>query len=91
METPSQGYSQAGCRESSAKLAPREIAPHRKGVLPISIQSVYSFQIIVPVVQRTEQGFPNAKTSFLQAFVEVIHSTQIVAQVCVNIYYDHPE
>jgi hypothetical protein len=47
MEMPSQGYSQAGCRESSAKLAPREIAPHRKGVLPISIQSVYSFQIIV--------------------------------------------
>jgi len=39
METPSQGYSQAGCRESSAKLATREIAPHRKGVLPISVQT----------------------------------------------------
>jgi hypothetical protein len=38
---------------------PQEIAPHRKGLLPISIQSVYSFQIIVPVVQRIEQGFPN--------------------------------
>src|SRR5439155_19714833 len=63
-EMPSQGYSQAGCRESSAKLATREIAPHRKGVLPISIQSVYSFQIIVPVVQRIEQGFPKPKRHF---------------------------
>jgi hypothetical protein len=77
MEMPSQGYSQAGCRESSAKLAPREIAPHRKGVLPISIQSVYSFQIIVPVVQRIEQGFAKAKTAFLQGFAQVISSAQI--------------
>jgi hypothetical protein len=30
-------------------------------LLPIPIQAVYSLQIIVPVVQRTEQGFPNAK------------------------------
>jgi hypothetical protein len=29
--------------------------------LPISIQSVYSFQIIVPVVQRIEQGFPKER------------------------------
>ena len=77
MEMPSQGYSQAGCRESSAKLAPREIAPHRKGVLPISIQSVYSFRIIVSVVQRIERRFPNAKTAFLQQFAEVISSAQI--------------
>jgi len=78
MEMPSQGYSQAGCRESSAKLAPREIAPHRKGVLPISIQSVYSFQIIVPVVQRIEQGFPNAKMAFLHQFANVISSAQFI-------------
>ena len=77
MEMPSQGYSQAGCRESSAKLAPREIAPHRKGVLPISIQSVYSFQIIVPVVQRIEQGFPKAKTAFLLDFASVISNEQM--------------
>src|SRR5438093_9801140 len=77
MEIPSQGYSQAGCRESSAKLAPRQIAPHRNGVLPISIQSVYSFQIVVPVVQRIEQGFPNSKTAFLHLFTHVISSTQV--------------
>ncbi len=77
MEMLSQGYSQAGCRESSAKLAPREIAPHRKGVLPISIQSVYSFQIIVPVVQRIEQGFPKSKTSFLQKYAGLVSGEQI--------------
>src|SRR5437899_13085090 len=72
MEMPSQGYSQAGCRESSAKLAPREIAPHRKGVLPISIQSAYSFQIILPVVLRVEQGLPKGKTSCLQKYAGVV-------------------
>ena len=77
MEMPSQGYSQAGCQESSAKLAPREIAPHRNGILPISIQSVYSFQIIVPVVQRTEQGFPKAKTAFLQESPNEVRNTQL--------------
>src|SRR5204863_7904705 len=46
------------------KARPREIAPHYKGVLPISIQSVYSSQI-VPVVQRIERRIPNAKTAFL--------------------------
>src|SRR5213596_2737392 len=83
-EMPSQGYSQAGCRQSSAKLAPREIAPHRKGVLPISIQSVYSFQIIVPVVQRIEQGFPKAKTAFLLDFASVISSEQMTGFECVK-------
>ena len=77
MEMPSQAYSQAGCRESSAKLAPREIAPHRKGVLPILIRFVYSFQIIVPVVQRIEQGFPKAKTAFLLDFASVISNEQM--------------
>jgi hypothetical protein len=45
--------------------------------LPISIQSVYSFQIIVPVVQRKEQGFPNAKTLLSQEFAQVISRAQI--------------
>jgi hypothetical protein len=79
MEIPSQGYSQAGCRESSARLAPREIAPHRKRVLPVSIQSVYSFQIIVPVVQRIERGFPKGKTAFLLEFADVVSSEQMTA------------
>jgi hypothetical protein len=39
------------------RKAPREIAPRRKGVLPISIQSVYSVQVIVPVVQRIERRY----------------------------------
>jgi hypothetical protein len=51
---------------------PQEIAPHRKGLLPISIQSVYSFQIIVPVVQRIEQGFPNSKRLFRHASTKQI-------------------
>jgi hypothetical protein len=33
---------------------------------PIVVQAVYSLQIIVPVVQRTEQRFPKGKTQFLQ-------------------------
>jgi len=41
----------------------QEIAAVPPGILPISIQSVYSFQIIVPVVQRIEQGFPKGKTA----------------------------
>jgi hypothetical protein len=66
MEMPSQGYSQAGCRESSGKLATREIAPHRKGVLPISIQSVYSFQIVVPVVQLSQRETQPIVQGFVQ-------------------------
>src|SRR5437868_9943889 len=41
----------------------REIAAHCNGRFPISIQFVYFFQFIVPVVQRIEQGFPNPKAS----------------------------
>jgi hypothetical protein len=37
-------------RNKSLRIAPL--------LLPIAIQAVYSFQIIVPVVQRIEQGFP---------------------------------
>jgi hypothetical protein len=42
----------------------RQQSPPKKSVrialplLPIAIQAVYSLQIIVPVVQRIEQGFP---------------------------------
>jgi len=35
------------------------------------------FQIIVPVVQRTEQGFPKAKTAFLLDFASVISNEQM--------------
>jgi hypothetical protein len=45
--------------------------------LPISIQSVYSFPIIVPVVQRKEQGFPTGKMAFfLQEFADIISGAQ---------------
>ena len=33
----------------------------------------------VPVVQRIEQGFPNAKKGFLQEFADVISSEQMTA------------
>jgi hypothetical protein len=49
--------STADNREQSR--GPREIAGHCNGSLLVSIQFVYSFQIIVPVVRRKEQGFPN--------------------------------
>ena len=56
--------------------APEKKVAHRNGVLPISIQSIYSLQIIVPVVQRIEQGFPKDKTAFLQESPNDIRSTQ---------------
>jgi hypothetical protein len=46
-------------------------------LLPIAIQAVYSLQIIVPVVQRTEQGFPKAKTTFLLESPNDIRSIQL--------------
>jgi hypothetical protein len=80
MEYPSQGYSQAGCRESSAKLAPSESprtatvscpSPFNPCILPAYIS--------VPVVQRIEQGFPKAKTAFLLEFADVVSSEQVTA------------
>jgi len=59
MEMPSQGYSQTGCRESSAKVAFKKSLRAARVSGTTSIQSVYSFKSIVPVVQRIEQGFPN--------------------------------
>jgi hypothetical protein len=64
---------------SSAKIAFAKSPPTANSTLPISIQSVYSFPIIVPVVQRTEQGFPNAKMRFLQEFADVVSSEQMTA------------
>jgi hypothetical protein len=59
-----------------SKARPLEIAAHCNGNLPISIQFVYSFQIIVPVVQRIEQGFAKDKTVFLHELTAVISSAQ---------------
>jgi hypothetical protein len=33
--------------------------------------------VVVPVVQRIEQGFPNAKTSFSQEFADIISNSQM--------------
>jgi len=46
-------------------------------LLPIAVQSVYAFQIVVPVVQRIEQGFPKGKTAFLQESPNDIRSIQL--------------
>jgi hypothetical protein len=53
-------------------------------LLPIAIQAVYSFEIIVPVVQRTEQGFPKDKTAFLLEFADVIGCAQIAVFKCLE-------
>jgi hypothetical protein len=42
-------------------------------------RTVYSFQIIVPVVQRIEQGFHKGKTAFLLEFADVVSSEQMTA------------
>jgi hypothetical protein len=47
--------------------APKKSLRIAQPLLPIAIQTVYSFQIIVPVVQRIEQGFPKDKTAFSAA------------------------
>jgi hypothetical protein len=72
----------AGSRARS--WPPREIAPDRNGILPISNQSVYSFQIVVPVVQRIEQGFPKGKMALLQEFADVIGCAQIALSKCLG-------
>jgi hypothetical protein len=38
---------------------------------------VFFLDLSVPVVQRTEQGFPKGKTAFFQEFADVISSAQI--------------
>jgi hypothetical protein len=44
--------------ESRAQSRPKKTLRITPPLLPIAIQAVYSLQIIVPVVQRIEQGFP---------------------------------
>jgi hypothetical protein len=70
-------HNSASGRMSRTKPGFAKSPPTANSTLPTSIQSVYSFPIIVPVVQRTEQGFPNGKTAFLQQSAHVIISAQI--------------
>ena len=63
--------------QSREESSPSRLTSRRNGVLPISIQSVYSLQIFVPVVQRAEQGFPKTKTAFLQESPNDIRSIQL--------------
>ena len=67
-------FTQLPIVESKAPKKSLRIAPP---LLPIAIQTVYSFQIIVPVVQRIEQGFPKDKTAFLQESPNDIRSIQL--------------
>ena len=62
---------------SRGKLPFQDWPRAAEGVLPISIQSVYSLQVIVPVVQRIEQGFPKGKAAFLQESPNDIRSIQL--------------
>ena len=63
--------------DSREQSRPREIAADRNGNLLTSIQSVYPFSnVLVLVVQRKEQGFPKAKTVFLQESAAVIRTAQ---------------
>jgi hypothetical protein len=66
------------------KAPPKKSLRIAPPLLPISIQSVYSFQIIVPVVQRIEQGFPKGKMAFLQEFADVIGCAQIALSKCLG-------
>ena len=54
----------------------QEIAAHCNGRFPISIQFVYFFQFIVPVVQRIEQEFPKTKLAFHHTLSAVFSATQ---------------
>jgi len=67
-----------------SKARPGEIAAHCNGILPISVQSVYSFQIIVPVVQRIERRFPKGKMAFLQQSAYVISCAQTAVFKCLE-------
>src|ERR1043166_1170840 len=52
----------AESREQSLPKQSLRVAPP---LLPIPNRSVFSFQIVLPLVQRTEQGFANSKRNFL--------------------------
>ena len=63
MEMPSQGYSQAGCRESSAKVAFKKSLRVARVPCPSPFNPFILSTLPVPVVQRIEQGFPNPTDS----------------------------
>ena len=71
-------YSCVCCPESRAKRVEKSLR-RAPSPLPIAIQAVYSLQIIVPVVQRTEQGFPKGKARFSHEFAKLINSAQTTA------------
>ena len=77
-------------RLSRTKLAVAKSSPTANSALPISIQSVYFFEIIVPVVQRTEQGFPKGKTVFLLEFADVSSCEHLTIFKVLNNCYHHP-
>ena len=70
--------STADSREQSPP--PPEIAARCNGSLPISIQFVYSFQIIVPVVQRKEQEFPKTKLAFYHTSSAIVSVTRLLVR-----------
>jgi hypothetical protein len=70
--------------ESRQQSPPKKSVRIAPPLLPIAIQAVYSLQIIVPVVQRIEQGFPKGKMAFLQEFADVIGCAQIALSKCLG-------
>jgi hypothetical protein len=73
-----------------SKARSREIAAAGPSILSNSIQRVYSFHIVVPVVQRIEQGFPNSKDPVRQCFTKQICSYLESSFVLLNppIFFD---
>jgi hypothetical protein len=64
-------------RPSRSKLAVHGMVANRGDQLA----QLHSIRLLfldfsVPVVQRTEQGFPKGKTAFLQELADLISSTQ---------------
>jgi len=77
MEMPSQGYSQAGCRESSAKVAFKKSLRVARVSCPSPFNPFILSTLPVPVGQRIEQGFPKTKLAFLQEFADILSSAQM--------------
>jgi len=73
-------HNSASGRASRAKPALDKSLAIGVSNLRIFIRSVYSIATYsVPVVQRTERGFPKGKTAFLLEFADVISSEQMTA------------
>jgi hypothetical protein len=76
------GTTQTNYPDQLPRVESKALSKNRRAqqrLLLMCIQTVYSFQIIVPVVQRIEQGFPKRKMAFLQEFAHVISSEQMTA------------